>query len=280
MEWRQNGTRGDATYAIGNDFGIKKDLSSLGGFSTAVSGSDFTFLLRALKDTGKIQVLSRPQIVTADNKLASINIGQRIPLITDSRFTELTGTTTSSYRYEDVGVNLAVTPKISPDGFVKMDISTTNSSLSSTVVAINGSANVPVINTRRANTTVSAQSGQTVLIGGLISTQDDKRVKKLPILGDIPYLGVLFRSTHNQHDRKELLIMLTPQILAHGSTMAVTRPIDEVSREQLDRSALKDHRQRDGFEHQILDPVFPSGKKSEESATPSSKSKGRSDRKL
>ena len=234
---------------------------------TAIATQQADFLLRAMKDSGKVQVLSRPQIVTADNKIATINIGQRVPLITDSRFTEQTGTTTSSYRYEDVGVNLSVTPKISPDGWVKMDIGTTNSSLSSSVVAINGSASVPIINTRRANTTVSAQSGQTILIGGLISTQDDKRVKKMPVLGDIPLLGVLFRSTHTSHDRKELLIMLTPQILAHGSTVATTRPMDEVAREQLDKSALKEHKRRDRYEKDILEPIFPPTKKSTEPIT-------------
>ena len=71
----------------------------MGGFSTAVSGSDFSFLLRALKNDGRLQVLSRPQIVTADNKPATINVGQRVPLITDSRVTPQ-GDTINSFRYE------------------------------------------------------------------------------------------------------------------------------------------------------------------------------------
>ena len=177
-------------------------------------------------------------------------------LITDSRVTER-GDTINSFRYEDIGVNLTVTPKISPDGFVKLDLGTTNSSLGSSDVKINASATVPVINQRRANTTVSVQSGQTILIGGLIATSDDKRVKKLPVLGDIPYLGALFRTTRVNRDRKELLIMLTPQVLAQAEGAGKFRPIDEVTREQLNRSRIKDEIKRDTLQKQLLDPLFP-----------------------
>jgi general secretion pathway protein D len=121
-----------------------------------VTGGDYHFLLQALETSGRLEVLSRPQIVTADNRPATINIGQRVPLITDSRVTER-GDTVNSFRYEDIGVNLSVTPKISPDGFVTMEIGTTNSALSSSSVQINEFATVPIINQRRANTTVSVQ---------------------------------------------------------------------------------------------------------------------------
>jgi type II secretion system protein D len=261
VEWSHNGAKGDVTYGIGTDFSVKRDLMTMGGFSTAVTGSDFSFLLRALKNDGRLQVLSRPQIVTADNRPATINIGQRVPLITDSRVTER-GDTINSFRYEDVGVNLAVTPKISPDGFVKLDIGTTNSAISSSTVEINASATVPIINQRTAKTTVSAQSGQTVLIGGLISTTDDRRVKKMPVLGDIPLLGALFRSSHNTRDRKELLILLTPLVLASASGSGVIRPIEDVTREQLNRSGIKNEKFRDDLEKQLLEPLFPPLKKS------------------
>jgi type II secretion system protein D len=260
VEWGYTGSRGDVNYGIGTDFNVKRDLMTMGGFSTAASGGDFSFLLRALKNDGRLQVLSRPQIVTADNKPAIINVGQRVPLITDSRVTER-GDTINSFRYEDVGVHLAVTPKISPDGFVKMEIGTTNSAISSSTVEINESATVPIINQRRANTTVSAQSGQTILIGGLISTLDDRRVKKMPVLGDVPWIGALFRSSHTTHDRKELLIMLTPQILAEGSGIGKVRPIDEVTRENLDRSGIKGREYRDELEKQLLEPLVPPTKK-------------------
>lgn len=272
VEWSHTGSRGDVDYSTKTDFGVKDAVSNLGGYSTAVSGSDFKFLLRALKDDGRLEVLSRPQIVTADNKPGTINIGQRVPLITDSRVTEL-GVTINSFKYEDVGINLSVTPKISPDGFVKMEIGTTNSAISSDSVKINASATVPVINQRRATTTVTVQSGQTILIGGLIATTDDKRVKKMPFLGDIPWLGALFRSTSVNKDRKELLILLTPQVLLNDHTVAgLSKTPESVTREQLDHSKIKGEFKRDGLQKQLLDPLFPPTE-SEKEAKPAAESK-------
>lgn len=250
MGWTYNG--------VPNAAGIDIDESKwiAGGFASAVTGGNYSFLIQALEEEGRLEVLSRPQIVTADNKPAVINIGQRVPLITDSRVTER-GDTINSFRYEDVGVNLSVTPKISPDGMVKMEIGTTNSAISSTSVKINASATVPIINQRRANTTVSVPSGQTILIGGLIATTDDKRMTKVPWLGDIPVIGAMFRKSHNTRERKELLILLTPQILSNASEAKETKDIETMTREQLDRSGIKNQIKRDDLQKQLLDPLFP-----------------------
>ncbi len=256
VEWTYNGTKGDVKYGVGTDLGVGRKLQDFGGYSTAITGSDFNFMLRALKDQGRLEVLSRPQIVTADNKPAAINIGQRVPLITDSRVTER-GDTINSFRYEDVGVNLTVTPKISPDGFVKMEIGTTNSALSSSSVEINKSAIVPIINQRRANTTVSVQSGQTIIIGGLIATLDDTRVKKVPVLGSIPLLGALFRSTSTSRDRKELLILLTPQVLSNPKTAVPLLDLEKITKEQLNNSTFKDSTKRDRLQKLLMDPIWP-----------------------
>ena len=250
LEWTYNGV----SYAAGIDISEAKWIAS--GFSSAVTGGDYHFLLQALETSGRLEVLSRPQIVTADNRPATINIGQRVPLITDSRVTQQ-GDTINSFRYEDIGVNLSVTPKISPDGFVTMEIGTTNSAISSSSVEINASATVPIINQRRANTTVSVQSGQTIIIGGLIATTDDKRIKKVPVLGDIPVLGYLFSKSQMSRDRKELLILLTPQVLSTALGQGKLLGVDEVTREQLGRSQIKEGIKRDELQKQILDPLFP-----------------------
>jgi type II secretory pathway component GspD/PulD (secretin) len=255
VEWSYRGTSGNNVFTTGSDLGVANDLKNLGGFSTAVTGTDFNFLLRALKDQGKLEVLSRPQIVTGDNKPASINIGQRVPLVDASRADSL-GNLTTTFTYQDVGVNLTVTPKISSDGFVKMEISTTNSDISSSTVTINKSA-VPIINQRRATTTVSAQSGQTIIIGGLIATTDDKRIRKMPVLGDIPYLGALFRSSSVKHQRKELLILLTPQVLTNVQDPVPLQDPSAVTREQLDASTLKKLMKNGDMHRQILEPLFP-----------------------
>jgi type II secretory pathway component GspD/PulD (secretin) len=268
MEWTQNGKVGEANYKLGTDFGVANQVKNFGGYSTAVTGSDFTFLLRALKDEGRLEVLSRPQIVTGDNKPGTINVGQRVPTITGSTVSTA-GTTVNTYGYEDVGIILSVTPKISPDGFVKMEIGTTNSAISSAVVEINADAKIPILNQRRANTTVTVQSGQSILIGGLIATTDDKRVKKMPLLGDIPWIGSLFRSTKTARDRKELLILLTPQVLVNEPNLAISRAMTphEMTREHLDKSRIKDEIKRDALQQQLLDPLFPPVKKDKASGS-------------
>lgn len=238
--------------------GINLGLSSLvkNGLTTALTGGDTSFILNALKEHQKVEVLSRPQIVTADNKAASINVGQRVPLITGSQITPQGGTV-NSFTYEDVGVNLTVTPKISADGFVRLELGTTNSSLASSSVQINSSATVPIINQRRANTTVSVQSGQTIIIGGLIGTQEDRNVRKVPFFGDIPYLGSAFRSTKITREKKELLIFLTPQVLANvQNPVPLTQPGDAM-KNQLDRSRLRDEIKPNDFNRQLLEPIFP-----------------------
>ncbi len=256
VEWNYSDLNGTKVLT-GTDFGVADDLKALGGFSTAVTGSDFNFLLRALESEGRLLVLSRPQILTADNQEATINIGQQIPLITDSRVTEQ-GDSINSYEYRNVGVELTVTPRISPDGFVKMDVGPRISQMSSSDVEIGPGTKVPIINERSATTTVSVQSGQSIIIGGLISSVDDSRVKRMPFLGRIPVLGVLFRSTHKSEDRKELLIVLTPQVLVKGTDVGITREAISVTREQLDRSTMSEEFRQDGLQRQMLDPLYPS----------------------
>ena len=251
LEWNLTG---GPVYSTGINLGLASAVKN--SFSAALTGGDTSFILRALKEHSKVEVLSRPQIVTSDNKPATINVGQRVPLITDSRVTPQ-GDTINSFKYEDIGVNLTVTPKIGLDGFVRLELGTTNSSLGSSNVDINKSASVPIINNRRANTTVSVQSGQTIIIGGLIGTQEDRRVRKVPFFGDIPYLGAAFRSTKISKERKELLIFLTPQVLANNPVpVPLTEPADAV-REQLERSRLNDELKRNDFNRPLLDPIFP-----------------------
>jgi len=203
-----------------------------------------------LDDEGRLEVLSRPQILTADNKPASINIGQRVPFVTLSRVTE-NSSVINSVEYQNVGVSLSVTPRIGADGAVRMEIGTTNSAISSSPVTVAVGVTAPIINERRAMTSVSVQSGQSIIIGGLISTSDDKRTKKIPYLGDIPLLGALFRSKTTISGRKELLILLTPQVLLGPSDA------EDLKEEQTKHSTLKDQIQRDKVRDQLLEPLFP-----------------------
>ncbi len=257
VEWSYTKNVGSGfNLGTGTDFGVAPALRNFGGYSALVTGNDFNFVLRALENDGRLEVLSRPQILTADNRPASINIGQRVPIITSSVLTPQGGTQ-NQFDYRDVGVNLTVTPRITGDGFVRIEVGATNSSISSSTVQINADATVPIINERRASTMVTVQSGQTVVIGGLIGTTDDIRKKKMPVLGDIPVLGVLFRSSTRTSERRELLIMLTPQILTASNELSRTNDVRSFTREQLDQSTIRDGIQRDRLQRQVLDPLYP-----------------------
>jgi type II secretion system protein D len=263
VEWNITKTVENAKVATGTDLGVLNDLKTLGGFSTAVTGSDYNFLIRALQNDGRLEVLSRPQILTADNKPANINVGQRVPIVTGSQVTPLGGTA-STIEYQDVGVSLQVTPRIGADGAVRMEITTTNSDLSTSTIDIpsssgSGVVGLPIINERRAMTSVSVQSGQSIIIGGLIQNSEDNRVKKVPYLGDIPGLGVLFRSKSRVTTRKELLILLTPQVLLSGAIPPKVGDIQDVTRRQLEKSTLKDEIHHDEFRDRLLEPLYPNG---------------------
>jgi type II secretory pathway component GspD/PulD (secretin) len=163
----------------------------------------------------------------------------------------------NQFEYRDVGVNLSVTPRIVGDGFVQIDVQTTNSSLSSSTVPISATATVPIINERRASTMVSVQSGQTVIIGGLISASEDSRKRKMPLLGNIPVLGHLFRNSRNVSDRKELLILLTPQILTVQPTELWEEDILDYSNKEIDESSMKDVFKDDKAKRAMFNRVFP-----------------------
>jgi general secretion pathway protein D len=249
IEWRFNASIGAADIISGTELGVPAALGPLSGLTAAVTGDDYTVLLRALEDEGRLEVLSRPQILTADNRPAAINIGQRVPFVTNTRITP-ENTTISTVEYQPVGINLSVTPRIGIDGLVKMDIGTTNSALTLSSIEVSPGVTAPIINERRATTTVSVQSGQSILLGGLISTTDDKRVRKVPVLGDLPVLGYLFRSSRRVMDRKELLILLTPQVLVN------IRDLDAMTDKELRQSTLQDQFQKDAFKERILNPLL------------------------
>ncbi len=264
VEWNYTKTLGNGwDFGTGTDFGVPAELASLGGYSALVTGNNFNFLLRALENDGHLEVLSRPQILTADNQPASINIGQRVPLITGSQITPQGGVN-NQFDYRDVGVSLAVTPRIVGDGFVQIDVQTTNSSISSSSVQINADATVPIINERRASTMVSVQSGQTVVIGGLISASEDSREKKMPLLGSIPVLGNLFKNSKNVSDRKELLVLLTPQILTATPEDQWSQNIQSFSDDMIRESSMKNVFKDDKKKRAMFERVFPTDVKPEE----------------
>ena len=183
-----------------------------------VLGQDYQATLRAIATAGKTEVLSRPSILARNNQPATITVGQSVPLINSVRYDNF-GNAINSVTYTDVGIILRVTPFISSDGLVGMIVSPEISSLTDQSVTIANGVSVPVIAKRSADTVVVTPNGQPVIIGGLMQNNKTESESKIPILGDIPLLGNLFKRKIKNNAKTELLIFLTPHIVETPSQL-------------------------------------------------------------
>jgi hypothetical protein len=189
-----------------------------GGLVVSAQSENVAFLLRALAENHRVEVLQRPQIMTLDNQPAFIQVGKRVPRVTGVTVA-VAGGQTSAVTLDNVGLILGVTPRISPDGLVVMQLDSEKSELESldTGVPIYSSGNQvirsPIIDATTAQTTVAAMSDQTVVLGGLITKSTNQVHRSVPVLGDIPLLGNLFRFDGTTTSRSELLIIMTPHIV-------------------------------------------------------------------
>lgn len=211
-----------ATNALGNttagqeggtNFNIPTNGLTGTGLVVQLLESNFTATIRALETAGKLDVLSRPYILASDNQLASITVGQEVPLIDSSRITD-TGQTINTLRYEDVGILLDVIAHVNSDGLVILDVAPEISTLTGETVPISDTASQPIIAKRSAQTRVAVRSSQTIVIGGLMEDRLTNSVNKVPILGDIPLIWPLFSRTTSNKSKTELLIFLTPHVAA------------------------------------------------------------------
>ena len=208
-----------------SNFAVGRTNNQLGfgGFVLSASSENVSFLLRALNENHRLEVLQRPQIMTLDNQPAFIQVGQRVPRITGTQVNNVGQVNTIAL--ENVGLILGVTPRISPDGLVAMEIDAEKSEMGPDAEGIPVSSSEgriirsPRINTTTAQTTVSAMSDQTVVLGGLIAKSTNEFHRKVPLLGDIPLLGRLFRYDGTTNSRTELLIIMTPHIVRNESDM-------------------------------------------------------------
>ena len=192
-------------------FGVAQELAnnSVYGAFYQLVGRDITATIHAISAVAKTEILSRPSILTRSNQQATILVGQTIPLLASSTTNTNSNAITTTVNYQDVGIILKVTPFITSNGLVEMIVSPEISSLS--VTTINSQ---PVIDKRSADTVVVTQSDQTIVIGGLISAQKNDTESKVPLLGDIPILGAAFRRKNTDKIKTELLIFLTPHVIA------------------------------------------------------------------
>ncbi|MBI4051322.1 MAG: type IV pilus secretin PilQ [Elusimicrobia bacterium] len=166
--------------------------------------------LSAAASSGKVKVLSDPKVATLNNQSATINITTQIPYVTSN--VASTGVTTQSVSYVTVGIILTVTPTVNADGRVTLKVNPSVSQPSATAASA-GTTGAPAVDSRNANTTVMVKDGETIVIGGLISDRVSDTIAKVPLLGDIPILGWLFKKKSTSRSRFELLIFVTTKIM-------------------------------------------------------------------
>lgn len=182
-----------------------------GGLVLSASNESVSILLRALQEDGRARILSRPQVMTLDNLGAFIQRGSQVPF-PGQQTVGVGGQVSVNTNFANVGLILGVTPRVTPDGLIVMEVDAENSSVSEFVPIGNGGV-APQIDLSRAQTTVSARSGQTVILGGIIATSRIFTSRGIPYLSDLPVLGRMFRFDSQNEERRELLIILTPFVV-------------------------------------------------------------------
>lgn len=216
------GLQGVTGGGLGNFLDVPVTTTGSDGTTTTttlkIPGFAYLFSLNDFKDA--INVLSTPQILTSDNKEAEILVGENVPFISQRETGVNTGTAVlNSIQRQDIGIILRITPQITEGDHVKLDIYQEISALKdqSDVVTITVG---PTITKRSTKTSVVVKDAQTVVIGGLIQEKDEETVNKLPVLGDIPLLGWLFKQKSVSRNKTNLLVFLTPSVVKEPSHLA------------------------------------------------------------
>ncbi|ORT70396.1 type II secretion system protein GspD [Citrobacter werkmanii] len=184
-------------------------FSNFNGLAAGFFNGDWGVLLTALSSNSKNDILSTPSIVTLDNKEASFNAGQDVPVLSGSQTTS-GDNIYSTVERKTVGTKLKVTPQINEGDSVLMEIEQEVSSVDSTATS---STLGPTFNTRTIQNAVLVKSGETVVLGGLMDDSSKQEVSKVPLLGDIPLIGQLFRYTSNEKNKRNLMVFIRPTII-------------------------------------------------------------------
>ncbi len=219
--------QGLGSFALGRS----NNALGYGGLVLSAASDSVNVLFRALQDAQRLQVLSRPQIMTMDNRQASVLVGQLVPRVSSTTATQFGNQVSAPDT--PVGLQLNVWPRVNQDGLILMPVNITNSKLQSTDTGIpvgfgpNGEViRSPIIDTTTAQTTISAYSGQTVVFAGLIQKNRASVSRKIPVLGSLPGLGWLFRFESEAEERSELLVVLTPRIIQTDEDYEIYKQVE------------------------------------------------------
>ncbi|HWZ64464.1 MAG TPA: type IV pilus secretin PilQ [Steroidobacteraceae bacterium] len=207
---------GPVTVPVGssasNRYNVNLPVTSpAGSFALSVLGNNFLvdLELSAAQAETQANIISSPRVITANQKEATIEQGIEIP------YQQSASSGATTIQFKKAVLSLKVTPQITPDNRIILDLDVRDDSVGTIVVA-SGGVNVPSINTREISTQVLVNDGQTVVLGGILQTTQREDDTKVPFLGDIPILGHLFKSTDHTDDKDELMIFITPKIVREG----------------------------------------------------------------
>jgi type IV pilus assembly protein PilQ len=204
-----------ATPALANRYMVNLPAANTNGsIGIALLGGSYLvdLALSAAENEGKSETISSPRVITANQKQATIMQGVEIP------YQESASSGATTTQFKNAVLSLKVTPLITPDNRVILDLDVSDDSVGQNVQSATGGS-VPSIDTREVITQVLVGDGQTVVLGGILETTKSYQANKVPWLGDIPILGHLFKSTINIDNKSELLIFITPKILREGSNL-------------------------------------------------------------
>jgi MSHA type pilus biogenesis protein MshL len=181
------------------------------------AGNNVQAVLNALEQQGDLKVVSRPRLRTLNNQPAVVRVGQDLPVFTD-QVTQSPGTppvitTTETIQTVTVGTVLSITPQISGDGLITLDVTPAVSRLVSIQSSASGQTSAPVIDIRQASSLIRLRDGATVIMGGLVQDTVSNTKRKVPVLGDLPLIGKAFTGSYDNSERTELVFFLTPHIV-------------------------------------------------------------------
>jgi type IV pilus assembly protein PilQ len=202
--------------ALTNRYNVSVPVADAAGrFSLAILESDYLvdLELSALQAEGRGEIVSTPRVITANQSEATIKQGVEIP------YQQAASSGATTVQFKEAVLELVVTPQITPDNNIIMDLRVSKDNVGEIISTGGLGGTVPSIDTRSVETQVLVADGQTVVLGGIYETERRETVKKVPYLGDIPFLGGLFRSKARVDNKAELLIFVTPRILEEGSNI-------------------------------------------------------------
>lgn len=218
-----------------------------GGLVLSASSNQVSALLRALAARRQVHILSRPQIRTLDNQVAQIQVGQQVPIVNGIQFG---GANNSAYPIvvqDAAGIILTVTPRISPEENIVMEVVAEKSAFTGAGVTIfvdtttGNEITSPIKDITTARTTVGVPNGQTIVLGGMITKNDETIERKVPWLADLPYIGLPFRYDSTRTRRTELLIFLTPRVIRGDADNELIKQVESERLHWVEQDAEEIH---------------------------------------